>query len=48
MKDLEKQAEEVREAASSLDVPAANVALFQKYEADLKKYAMSGLEWMGL
>ena len=48
MKDLEEQAEEVREAASSLDVPAANVALFRKYEADLKKYAMSGLEWMGL
>lgn len=48
MKDLEKQAEDVREAATSLDVPAANVALFRKHEADLKKYAMSGLEWIGL
>jgi hypothetical protein len=48
LKDLEKQAGDVREAAQSLDVPAANVALFRKYEADLKKYAMSGLEWIGL
>lgn len=48
MKDLEKQADEVREAAHELDVPPANVALFKKYEADLKKYAMNGLEWIGL
>lgn len=48
MKDLEKQAGDVREAAASLDVPAENVALFRKYEADLKKYAMNGLEWIGL
>ena len=48
MKDLEKQAGEVREAAQELDVPPANIALFKKYEADLKKYAMGGLEWIGL
>lgn len=48
MKDLEKQADDVRDAAASLDVPAANVALFRKHEAELKKYAMSGLEWIGL
>jgi hypothetical protein len=48
MKDLEKQASDVPEAATSLDVPPANVALFRKYEADLKKYAMNGLEWIGL
>ena len=30
------------------DVPAANAALFRKYEADIKKYAMGGLEWTGL
>jgi hypothetical protein len=48
MKDLQDQAGEVREAAQELDVPPANVALFKKYEADLKKYAMSGLEWIGL
>lgn len=48
MKDLQKQADQVREAAVTLDVPAANVALFRKHEAELKKYAMSGLEWIGL
>ncbi len=37
-----------REAAQSLDVPAANVELFRKHETELKKYAMSGLEWIGL
>jgi hypothetical protein len=47
-KDLEEQAENVRDAASNLDVPPANIALFRKHEADLKKYAMSGLEWIGL
>jgi hypothetical protein len=30
------------------DVPPANLALFRKYEADIKKYAMSGLEWIAL
>ena len=33
---------------ATADVPAANVALFRKYEADIKKYAMGGLEWIGL
>ena len=47
-KDLKDQAEEAREAAQSLDVPAANVELFRRHEAELKKYAMSGLEWIGL
>jgi hypothetical protein len=32
----------------STDVPAANLALFRKYEADLQKYAMAGLDWIGL
>jgi hypothetical protein len=31
-----------------MDVPPANIALFQKYEAEIKKYAMAGLEWIGL
>jgi hypothetical protein len=34
--------------ARELDVPAQNIALFQKYEADIEKYAMGGLEWVGL
>lgn len=29
-------------------VPPENIALFRKYEADIKKYAMGGLEWIGL
>jgi hypothetical protein len=36
------------ETNKSTDVPAANLALFRKYEADIKKYAMGGLEWIGL
>ena len=44
---------ELREAAdarenAAMDVPPANIALFQKYEAEIKKYAMGGLEWIGL
>ncbi len=40
-----------RDAASEdegVAVPRANIALFHKYEADIKKYAMGGLEWIGL
>jgi hypothetical protein len=36
------------EANKSTGVPPANLALFRKYEADIKKYAMGGLEWIGL
>jgi hypothetical protein len=36
------------EANRSTDVSPANLALFRKYEADIKKYAMGGLEWIGL
>ena len=46
--DAKKQAAEVRENARALDVPPANIALFRKYESDIKKYAMGGLEWIGL
>jgi hypothetical protein len=45
---LEEHADAAHEAAVAADVPPQNVALFRKYEADLKKYAMSGLEWIGL
>ncbi|HVO11540.1 MAG TPA: hypothetical protein VMX54_12430 [Vicinamibacteria bacterium] len=48
----EKQAQESQKqmaaAAKALEVPTANVALFRKYEADIKKYAMTGLELIGL
>ncbi len=45
---LRKQADEARERAKEMDVPPANIALFQKYEPQIKQYAMSGLEWIGL
>ncbi len=48
IRDLRKQAEQARESAREMDVPPANIALFQKYEAEIKKYAMGGLEWIGL
>jgi hypothetical protein len=46
--DARKQGVEVRESAKDLDVPPANIALFRKYEPEIKKYAMGGLEWIGL
>ncbi len=42
--EMKKAAEE----AKALDVPKANIELFRKYEADIKKYAMNGLELLGL
>jgi hypothetical protein len=35
-------------AAKAIEVPRANVELFRKYEADIKKYAMHGLAFIGL
>jgi hypothetical protein len=35
-------------AVPTLDVPPANIALFRKHEAEIKQYAMGGLEWVGL
>ena len=32
----------------ALDAPKANVELFRKHEAEIKKYAMHGLEFVGL
>ena len=31
-----------------MDVPPANVVLFRRYEPEIRKYAMGGLEWLGL
>lgn len=47
-KEMRRQAEQAQEQARDLDVPPPNIALFQKYEADIKKYAMGGLELIGL
>jgi hypothetical protein len=35
-------------SAPTLEVPPANIALFRKYETEIKQYAMGGLEWVGL
>jgi hypothetical protein len=48
IEELREAADKAREDAGDMDVPPANIALFQKYEAEIKKYAMGGLEWMGL
>ena len=46
--ELRRAAEEARESARDMDVPPQNIALFKKYEAEIKQYAMGGLEWIGL
>jgi len=37
-----------QEAGQALEVPRANVELFRRHEADIKKYAMNGLAYIGL
>ena len=50
--DVKKLQEEMthlgQEAGEALEVPRANVELFRKHEADIKKYAMHGLAYVGL
>jgi hypothetical protein len=46
-REMEQQADEAAQRTDA-DVPPENIALFRKYEDDIKKYAMSGLEWAGL
>jgi hypothetical protein len=48
--DMNKAAEQANEGLSNpaLDVPPQNIALFRKHEAEIKKYAMTGLEWLGM
>jgi hypothetical protein len=47
--ELEGQAEGAAvEAARTIDVPEVNVMLFRKHEAEIKKYAMGGLEFLGI
>jgi hypothetical protein len=49
--DLKKTDAVIDEAAArtkGLEVPRANLELFKKYEADIKKYAMHGLAMVGL
>ena len=37
-----------QEAGQALEVPRANVELFRRHEADIRKYAMNGLGYIGL
>ena len=50
--DVKKLQEEMTElgqnAGKALDVPKANVELFRKHEAEIRKYAVHGLAFMGL
>jgi hypothetical protein len=50
--DVRKLQEEMTKlgegAGQALAVPRANVELFRKYEADIKKYAMHGMAFIGL
>ncbi len=45
---LRKGSEGIEEQTRSLDVPRENIELFRKYESEIKKYAMTGLEAIGL
>lgn len=47
-RQIREQAKTSREEAKKLDVPPETIALYRKHEDDIKKYAMSGLEWLGL
>jgi hypothetical protein len=40
--------DELGKRAKSIEVPRANIQLFRKYEADIKKYTMNGLVAFGL
>jgi hypothetical protein len=49
VKNLQQQVAEMgQDAGQALEVPKANVELFRKHEADIKKYAMHGLAFIGL
>jgi hypothetical protein len=49
VKKLQEQMTQMgEEAGQVLEVPRANVELFRKHEADIKKYAMHGLAFIGL
>lgn len=45
---LRRGSEEIEEQTRSLDVPRENIELFRKHESEIKKYAMTGLEAIGL
>ncbi len=48
MRQIQDAASDLAKAAEALHVPPANLELFRKHEAEIKKYAMSGLALIGL
>ncbi len=48
VRDAEAAVSELAKGTEGLAVPPANLELFRKHEADIKKYAMSGLGLFGL
>jgi hypothetical protein len=48
IEQMKSHAEQARGAARQMDVPEQNIELFRRHEAEIKKYAMSGLELIGL
>jgi hypothetical protein len=48
IEDLRRASEEAGANAKDMDVPPQNIALFKKHEAEIRKFAMGGLEWIGL
>lgn len=48
LRPAQEAASEMAKATEGLSVPAANLELFKKHEADIKKYAMAGLGLLGL
>jgi hypothetical protein len=47
-KELRTQAKEAGEQMRVMDVPPQNLELFKKHESEIRKYAMTGLEWLAL
>ena len=47
-KEIRNQTKEAGEQLHVMDVPPQNLALFQKHEGEIRKYAMTGLEWLSL
>jgi hypothetical protein len=45
---MQAQAAEARAHAQETDVPPQNIALFRKHKDEIQKYAMGGLELLGL
>lgn len=48
LEEMNAQAKVAKERAREADVPQANIDLFHKHEDEIKKYAMGGLELLGL